>query len=185
MPPGRGGAWLVAMHPLARHRCLAHLTDCAGYLGIALSMFPLGAVIVRTTDLASRPWFGHVVSVVPPVIATVVAARAESGPSRATWGKRRQGLEVVRRDGGAPTPREALVRNAAKILVPWQLGHTATISAVWGGFEKRDPVTYASNIAVYGLIGWFAWTGLRGDGRGPHDRLAGTHVVPAAEPVGV
>ena len=55
------------MHPLARHRCLAHLTDCAGYLGIAVSMFPLGAVIVRTTDLASRPWFGHVVRTPEPV----------------------------------------------------------------------------------------------------------------------
>ncbi|GLI30299.1 hypothetical protein BCONGLO52_11400 [Brachybacterium conglomeratum] len=67
MPPGRGGAWLVGMHPLARHRCLAHLTDCAGCLGIAVSMFPLGAVIVRTTDLASRPWFGHVVRTPEPV----------------------------------------------------------------------------------------------------------------------
>lgn len=57
------------MHPLARHRCLAHLTDCAGCLGIAVSMFPLGAVIVRTTDLASRPWFGHVVRNPEPVDA--------------------------------------------------------------------------------------------------------------------
>ena len=55
------------MHPLARHRCLAHLTDCAGCLGIAVSMFPLGAVIVRTTDLASRPWFGHGVRAPEPV----------------------------------------------------------------------------------------------------------------------
>ena len=171
------------MHPLARRRCLAHLTDCAGCLGVAASMLPLGAVIVRTTDLASRPLFGHVISVVPPVIATVVAARAESGPPRATWGKRRQGLEVVGAGGGAPTPREALVRNAAKILVPWQLGHTVAIGAAWGGFEKRDPVTCASALAVYGLIGWFAWTGLRRDGRGPHDRLAGTRVVgTVAEP---
>lgn len=169
------------MHPLARRRCLAHLTDCAGCLGVAASMLPLGAVIVRTTDLASRPLFGHVISVVPPVIATVVAARAESGPRRATWGKRRQGLEVVGRDGGAPTPREALVRNAAKILVPWQLGHTVAIGAAWGGYERRDPLTLGSTVAVYALIGWFAWTGLRGDGRGPHDRLSGTHVAAVAE----
>ena len=168
------------MHPLAKRRCLAYAADAAGSFGIAASMLPLGAVIVKTTDLASRPLFGHVISVVPPVIATVVAARAESGPSRATWGKRRQGLEVLGRDGRATTPREALVRNAAKILVPWQLGHIATISAVWGGFEKRDPVTYAGYLAVYWLIGWFAWTGLRGDGRGPHDRLAGTRVTAAA-----
>ena len=168
------------MHPLARRRCLAHLTDCAGCLGVAASMLPLGAVIVRTTDLASRPLFGHVISVVPPVIATVAAARAESGPRRATWGKRLQGLEVVGPDGGAPTPREALVRNAAKILVPWQLGHTVAIGAAWGGYERRDPLTLGSTVAVYALIGWFAWTGLRGDGRGPHDRLSGTHVAAVA-----
>ncbi|MCT1437315.1 hypothetical protein [Brachybacterium paraconglomeratum] len=55
------------MHPLARRRCLAHLADCAGSLGIAVSMVPLGAVIARTTDLASRPWFGHVVPAAQPV----------------------------------------------------------------------------------------------------------------------
>ena len=57
------------MHPLARRRCLAHLADCAGSLGIAVSMVPLGAVIVRTTDLASRPWFGHVARTPEPVSA--------------------------------------------------------------------------------------------------------------------
>jgi uncharacterized RDD family membrane protein YckC len=171
------------MHPLARRRCLAHLTDCAGYLGIAAATVPVGVVIATTTDLGSRPLYAHLVSIVPPVIATVVAARAESGPRRATWGKRRQGLEVVGADGGAPTPREALVRNASKILVPWQIGHMTAISAAWGGFETGDALAYGSSAAVYALIGVYAWTGLRGSGRGPHDRLAGTHVVATATAV--
>jgi uncharacterized RDD family membrane protein YckC len=165
------------MHPLARRRCLAHLTDCVGYLGIAAATIPVGMVVATRTELGSRPLYGHLISVVPPLLATVVAARAESGPRRATRGKRRQGLEVIGTGGEAPTPREALVRNAAKILLPWQLGHTTAISAAWGGFEKGDPLAYGSSAAVYLLIGVYAWTGLRGSGRGPHDRLAGTHVV--------
>lgn len=55
------------MHPLAKRRCLAYAADAAGSLGIAASMLPLGAVIVRTTDLASMPWFGHVVPAAEPV----------------------------------------------------------------------------------------------------------------------
>ncbi|MGP9539903.1 RDD family protein [Brachybacterium sp. AOP43-C2-M15] len=168
------------MHPLASRRCLAHLTDCVGYLGVAAATLPVGVLVVTTTDLGRVPLFGHLVSTVPPAIATVLAARAEAGPHRATWGKRRQGLEVVGRDGGAMSLGEALGRNALKIFVPWQLGHLTAIGAAWGGFEERDPLTLASSIAVYTVIGVHAWTGLRGTGRGVHDLLAGSRVTAVA-----
>lgn len=170
------------MHPLAVRRTRAHLTDCAGYLGIAAAMIPVGVIVATATDLGSRPWFGHLVSAVPPAIATVVAARAESGPHRATWGKRREGLEVLGPDGGALPLGPALARNAAKIFVPWQLGHTTAVGAAWGGFENGDVLTYGSSVAVYLVIGVYAWQGLRGSGSacGVHDLLAGSHVAAVA-----
>lgn len=168
------------MHPLATRRALAHLTDCAGYLGVAAAMIPVGIVIATSTDLARKPAFGHLISMVPPAIATVLAARAESGPHRATWGKRRQGLEVSGADGDRLTVARALGRNTAKIFVPWQLGHTSTIGGMWGGFERRDPLTYAATLAAYGVIGVYAWTGTRGSGRGVHDLIARSQVTSAA-----
>ena len=167
------------MHPLAKRRVLAHLTDCAGYLAVCAVTVPLGVAIVTTTDLGRKPAFGHLVSMVPPAIATVLAARAESGPLRATWGKRRQGLQVTGTDGSTLTLGRALGRSAAKIFVPWQLGHTSAIGAAWEGFQKRDPLTWASTVTVYALIGVYAWMGLRGTGRGVHDLAAGSEVIAA------
>lgn len=170
------------MHPLATRRALAHLTDCVGYLGVCAAILPGGIVLATRTDLARKPAFGHLISMVPPAIATVLAARAESGPHRATWGKRRQGLKVSDADGdaGGLTFARALRRNTAKIFVPWQLGHTSTIGGVWGGFERRDPLTYAATLAVYGVIGLYVWQGTQGSGRGVHDLIAGSEVTSAA-----
>lgn len=172
------------MHPLAKRRILAHLTDCVGYLGVCAVTVPAGVAIATTTDLGRRPVFGHLVSMVPPAIATVLAARAESGPGRATRGKCRQGLQVSGLDGSALTVGRALGRNTAKIFVPWQLGHTSAIGAAWGGFQHRDALTYASTVTVYALIGVYAWMGLRGWGRGVHDLIADSDVVAARSAAG-
>jgi len=165
------------MHPLAARRARAHVTDCAGYLGVAAALLPAGILAATTTDLGSRPWYGHLVSAIPPAIATVIAARAESGPRRATWGKRRLGLEVAGSDGAPLTFIRALARNSAKIFVPWQLGHTVAVGAAWGGFEDGDPLTLSASIAVYAVIGLYAWTTLRGSGRGVHDVVADSRVA--------
>lgn len=168
------------MHPLAARRARAHLTDCVGYLGVAAATVPVGVLIATTTDLGSRPLYGHLVSAVPPAIATAIAARAESGPRRATWGKRREELEVTGTNGSALSLGRALTRSTAKIFVPWQLGHIVAIGAAWGGFERRDPLTLAASVAVYGVIGLYAWTSLRGNGRGVHDLLADSRVTARA-----
>jgi uncharacterized RDD family membrane protein YckC len=168
------------MHPLAARRCRAHLTDCVGYLGVAAAMVPLGGLVSATTELGRSPLYAHLVSVVPPAVATVLAARAESGEHRATWGKRRQGLVVGDVEGGRLTFPRALLRNTAKILVPWQLGHMTAVGAAFGGFERGDALTIGSSVAVYGVIALYAWGGLTGTGRAVPDRLAGTRVVAVA-----
>jgi len=170
------------MHPLARPRALGYLADCVGYVGIAAAMVPLGAIVHANTDLGADPAYAYLASTVPPAIAAVLAARAESGPRRATWGKRRQGLVVAGLDGETLSLGRALGRNVAKIFVPWQLGHMTAIGAVQGGFNRGDPVLYAVSFASYAVIGVYAWTGLRGSGRGVHDMIAGSQVTSAAAP---
>lgn len=165
------------MHPLAARRARAHLLDCVGYLGVAAATIPAGVTIALTTDLGSSVAYSHLVSAVPPAIATVIAARAESGPRRATWGKRHEGLEVLGQDGAPLSAGRALARSAAKIFVPWQLGHVVAVGAAWGGFERSDPLTLTASIAVHGVIGLYAWTTLRGNGRGVHDLLADSRVA--------
>lgn len=165
------------MHPLAKRRCLAYLTDCLPYLGIAAATAPVGVVLATTTELGASRLYSHLISAVPPAIATVVTARAESGPHRATWGKRRQGLTVLTVDGAPLSGGRALARSVVKVFVPWQLGHLTAVGAAWGGFEDGDVLTYAASIAVYLVIGVYAWTSLRGSGRGVHDLLARSRVV--------
>lgn len=173
------------MHPLARPRATAYLLDCIGYLGVAAAMVPVGIVVAATTDLGTSRAYSQLVSAVPPAIATVIAARAESGPRRATWGKRRRGLEVVAKGGGTPGFGAALLRNTAKIFLPWQLGHLTTIGAIWGAFDEGDPLTIGASIGCYALMAAYAWTVLRGSGRGIHDLLAGTTVVAVRETAGL
>lgn len=169
------------MHALAPRRATGYLRDCAGYLGVAAAMVPLGAAVTALTDLGGSRVYAYAVSAVPPAIATVIAARAESGPRRSTWGKRRVGLEVADVDSGeAITGARALARNSVKIFVPWQLGHMTAIGAVFGDFETMRPVTVTASVLTYGAIGTFAVMCLRGSGRGPHDLAAVTRVVLSA-----
>ncbi|MGP9681425.1 RDD family protein [Brachybacterium sp. AOP3-A1-3] len=186
------------MHRLARRRATGYLCDCAGYLGVAAAMVPFGLAVNALTDLGRSRTYAYTVSVVPPAIATVIAARAESGPRRATWGKRRVGLQVEDMAGGGRiTLERALARNALKILVPWQAGHITAIAAIWGGFEEGDRVAYVATVLVYGLMAAEAVTCLRGgssgngsrsgsgSGRGPHDLLGRSVVVDVSSPASV
>lgn len=168
------------MNPLAARRARAYALDCAGYLGVAAATVPLGLVVRRLAHGNPSRTLVLGLSALPPVIATVWAALAESGPQGATIGKRRAGLVVVpaTSDGREPiTMRQAMVRSVVKILVPWQLGHMVAIGAATGGFDDNDALTIGATIVTYPLLGLFAWMVLHGDGRGPHDRVAGTRVV--------
>ncbi len=171
------------MGHLARARARAYVIDGVLYLGIAALEVPVGLASIRFGWDGNRAWV-YAASAVAPVLAAVLAARAESGPRRATVGKRREHLSVVAvatpgGDARISTMR-GLVRNFVKITVPWQLGHTVALGASWGGFEERDPLTLVSAALIYPLLGAMAWTGLQGDGRALHDRVAGTRVVTTA-----
>ncbi len=163
------------MHPLAGARARAYLVDCATSLGVAAAMVPFGAAAHRAGWGAHRS-FVLGVSAVPPLLATVLAARQEAGPRAGTPGKRREGL-VVTTGSGAPVPlARALVREAVKIGVPWQLGHVVAVGAAYGGFARRDPLTLVATALTYPLLAVMAAAAALGSGRALHDRVAGTVV---------
>ncbi|MFC5992849.1 RDD family protein [Pseudonocardia hispaniensis] len=169
------------MNNLAGRRGRAYLRDCLTYLGLAAATAPFG-IIGRRTGWGGNRVFVLAVSALPPLAATILAASQESGPAQATWGKRTHGLVVTDGDGAPIGFGRATLRNAAKIGVPWQIGHVVAIGAAFGGFEKRDPLTRAATVVTYPLLAAMIVAVLRGNGRGLHDRVAGTAVRRRAAP---
>ncbi|HLR93993.1 MAG TPA: RDD family protein [Jiangellaceae bacterium] len=163
------------MHELALRRGKAYVRDCVGYLGVAAATTPIGLLAV-TQGWSDRRGFVLAISALPPALATAVAAWRESRSGQAsTPGKRWQGL-VVRTSDGAPRLPRALLRNAVKIGIPWQLGHVVAVGAVYGGFEQRDLLTYVAATVVYPLIAAMVLAVLLGRGLALHDRVTGTWV---------
>lgn len=163
----------MSLHPLAARRARAYGLDALGYLGIAASMVPIGVALHYLAP--PTPLQVIAISAIPPVAATLWAARAESSVSGSTWGKKKLGLSV-RRGDSSPSFGRAVVRNVVKIAIPWQLGHVAAIGAATGGFERQDPLTITATVMAYPLVGVLALTTVLGSGRGLHDRIAGTCV---------
>lgn len=161
-------------HPLAGRRIGAYLLDCIGYLGVAAAELPIGFWAFQQ-GWGTNPVLMAVLSSIPPVAATAIAALGEAGERRSTWGKRRLGIRVDF-TGEAGLGR-ALVRNTVKIFLPWTIGHVVAFRAANGAFQAPDAITITATIATYAIFGVFGVMGGFGSGRGPHDRLAGTQVV--------
>ncbi len=166
------GDWV---HELAGARARAYLIDCGVYLAVAAATAPFG-VLAHVRGWGKRRSFVLAASTIPPLVATVIAARQESGPHAATFGKRRQGLVVCSRDGVPVTFGQGLIRNTVKIGIPWQLGHVVAVGAAFGGFDDADPLTLGATVLTYPLVGAMVTAGSTGSGRALHDRLVGTVV---------
>jgi uncharacterized RDD family membrane protein YckC len=99
----------------------------------------------------------------------------EAAPRGATPGKRLLGLCVGRLHGGGLSWPGSLLRSAARIAVPWELGHTAVWNTlVWPGPDAPINVvlfTLANGVLVVNLVMLFA-----GTRRPLYDRVAGTVV---------
>lgn len=195
-PRRRGQEGRRWVSDLAAARGRAYARDAVGYLGIAAAMVPAGVACQLSGVPVPRPVV-TLLSAVPPLVATVWAALAESGPHRATWGKRREHVVVLRRAGAAGTdvreqvaeadgqdgasrspisfPR-ALLRNAVKIGIPWQIGHMVALSASYGDLDRIDAVGACLLSASYlPIMGVVVLTVLV-PGRGLQDLAAGTRV---------
>ena len=168
---------MLSLHSLAKRRGLAYVRDCFGYLAIAATTAPLGLIAHRRGWGANKA-FVLASSTVPPVAAMLIAAGQEAGPTGATPGKRHLGLQVTSSDGHRLSYGRALLRNAIKIAIPWQLGHTVSVGAAFDGFEEKDPLTLGATIVAYPLLAVLLSSVVFGEGYAIHDRLADSQVLP-------
>ena len=173
---------MLTVHRLTTRRGKAYLRDSLGYVGLAATMVPVGFIAQKKGWGTSRS-FVLAVSAVPPLLATVLAARAEAGPSDSTAGKQRYDLRVEDIHGGSLSFGRAALRNVLKIGLPWQLGHTVAVGAAFGGFEQRDAWTIGATVATYTLLGAMVGSAAFGNGVAIHDRIAGTNVRDTLTPV--
>ena len=142
------------------------------------ALVPLGLWLYeRSVQLPPMGWnaVSFVILVVP---ATVWMTAWEASGSGATPGKRLLSLRVRTLRGGRPGWRRAGIRNAIKIALPWELGHTAA-------FLLADPRTgeslgligIACALVACGLAAVYVAALFIGQGRTPYDRAAATVVT--------
>jgi len=161
---------MVSRWRMAWLRIAAWAVDWLCILIWAAVLVPVG-LLVRGLDLPV--WalnLGSFVLLVLP--ATLWLAWRESARG-ATPGKRLRGLVVVTARGGGPVSfARALGRNALKIAVPWELGHTVA----YGFATQPDPAAWliAVSILLYAVL--LVWLGSLFFPVSPYDALAGTRV---------
>ncbi len=144
----------------------------------AAALVPLGLFLVNSSvDLSLAAWnaVSFVVLVVP---AAGWLAGWESGTPAASPGKRLLRLRVAVPDRPRPGWPRSLARNALKVALPWELGHTAafvladtTIGQPWAGLAMACAAA-ACLLALSYVAALFV-----GTGRTPYDRAAGTRVT--------
>jgi len=168
MPPHRAS--------LGVRRLAAWCVDWLIISAYAALLVPVGLLIARSVQLSAAA--GNVLSfgcLVAP--ATLWLTLWERGLRAASPGKRLLGLRVRIVDDGQPGFGRALARNALKVTLPWELGHSAA-------FTLASPAA-STRVGVVGLICGLLACGIAlvyaaslfvGTGRTPYDRIAGTQV---------
>ncbi len=183
-PPSARSSAPASVPRLAVRRVLAFALD---YLVIAAYGVALGSVafVVGLTPLG--PWIservrtplaGHALSFVTLTLPVLLYfALSEASTRRATWGKRRLGLEVVSENGGRLDLGRAVLRAAVKLL-PWEISHAALWRIEgWPVAPEPPGLPVVAGLAVtWLLVLWWLGALVVGSGRPPHDRLAGARV---------
>jgi hypothetical protein len=174
----------MSRQPVARIR--AWLVDVLCISGWVAVLAVVGATLYSTGVLRSlSPTVGNAASLVVLILpVTLTLAWLESGSREATIGKHAQRLQVV---DAATRSRvsfwRVLLRNAVKVAVPWELGHTAAYGLIGAVPGVATPGwLLAATVAVYILPAVFVGTLFLGAGRTPYDRLSRTIVVRGDDP---
>ncbi|MFI9574844.1 RDD family protein [Microbispora rosea] len=161
----------------AWRRIAAWLIDWLLILILPLLLVPVG-VAVYSAGLRLPVGLLNLISfllLIAPV--TLWCASRESGRFQATPGKRARGLIVVDAHSGRPIGfGPALLRNTAKIALPWELGHTVAYGFAAAG---RNPSASLMVLTIVVYVIMFAWLGalFLPSTRTPYDLLGGTRVV--------
>lgn len=165
----------VPARPL--QRILAGLLDWVCILGW-LAVTALIGVPLYLAGLQLSPLGLNLVALLVGVVpVTVAMSLFEAGRHSGTPGKRWRRLRVVGRSNDARiTVSQSLLRNVAKIGVPWTLGHVVAIALVGG---LTSAWVWVLTAIVYALVIGYLVMLFVGDHRTPYDRLAATTVVQA------
>jgi RDD family len=173
-----------AAYTLAWRRTAAWVVDWLIISVYATALVPVGLLLVdRSVRLPSLGWnaVSFVVLIVP---VTVWLAAWEGGRSAATPRKHLLRLRVrVPREGDVGW-RRAAVRNALKVALPWELGHTAAfLLADSKASGSTVLVGMASAVLACPLAAGYLTALFIGTGRTPYDYAAATYLVrlPAVE----
>lgn len=107
---------------------------------------------------------------------TLYFALLEASAWQATWGKRRKGLRIIRRDGSRPSYTRAIGRTVLK-FIPWELAHTCIWQITFAP-QEPSPLIIAGLALVWILVGANVVSLLISQTRQTlYDRMAGTFVV--------
>jgi uncharacterized RDD family membrane protein YckC len=164
---------------VSARRLVAWCVDWLILSAYAGALIPLGVLVLSRWDVS--PLAGNAIGFVLLVVpATVWVAAWEQGSRGATPGKRLLRLRVEDTARAGLGWKRSLIRNALKVALPWELGHTAA-------FTLADPHASGTDVA-FGLSGGIAAcliavtyvvTLFLGTGRTPYDRASGAHVAGA------
>lgn len=160
---------------VAARRVAAWLVDWALILAWAAVLLGVSLLTgVWRWDLGPVGW--NLVSFAVLVAPVTVALARQEGRG-GTPGKRRTHVRVTDEDTGAPIGfGRALLRNVAKITVPWTIGHALAFQLAAGDAEV--PVwAVPTAVALHALLAWYLVALFVRRGRTPYDWLAGTVVL--------
>ncbi len=148
--------------------------------GITMGVITALALSGRPLQLLQNPLIGDLIAFLTLVLPVILYfTLQESSSRRATWGKRRAGLQVVDSSQERLTRWRALVRSVLKFL-PWQIAHTCLFH--WEGWPfaptKPTLMVLIGFGLVYLLVGVNIVSALISKKhRTPYDWAAGSYVV--------
>ena len=162
---------------LAGRRIVAWVIDWLIISVYAAALVPVGLLLARHSVHLSAWGWNAVAFVILIVPVTVWLAAWES--RGATPGKRALRLRVRSARAQGTGWRRALARNALKVALPWELGHTAAFLLAE---RAAGPATVALGVTsatlAYATAGTYVVSLFIRSGRTPYDRATATHVDP-------
>lgn len=162
---------------LAGRRLAAWGVDWLTVSLYAGALVPLGLLLVRRSVALSPLGWNALSFAVLVLPVTLWLAAWEAGAGGATPGKRLLGLRVRTLHGDGLPWRRALARNAVKVMLPWELGHTAAFLLADSGAGVAATVTgMVAGCAACALGAGYVAALFIGAGRPPYDRAAGSRV---------
>jgi uncharacterized RDD family membrane protein YckC len=160
-------------------RLRAGLLDLACILGWVAVVAAVGVPLWLNgiTGRLNAVWLNVVAGATVVVPVTFALAWLEGGRYEASPGKQWVGLRVRHLDGSPLGFGGALLRNIAKVAVPWTLGHAAAIALATGTSRGVPADVWVLTGVAYGIPLISLVSLFFGERRTPYDVLARSDVV--------